>query len=186
MSQFRSDCWCSLRSWVCGPIVSHCPFYLMLPLSVSWSDLLLTFLLLGGISVLYGVSCSFFFLLYWGSNWGTCLKFSSRIGVSIGCLLRLFVNVLHSRFLLLSLKKLLKNVLFWLLPSNIKSLWTMSLRKYVQADADLGDTIAYSKLHYSQEYFNIYAYFLIFSYLPITSLVTGLPHPHHVLLQYND
>ena len=92
-----------------------------------------------------GCLAPFFFLLCQGSDQGNCLEFLSTIGVSIGCLRRIFVNILSSHFILLSIKIML-DLLFRLLPLNIKSLDTMTSRKYSRVDVDLGDAMASSKL----------------------------------------
>ena len=93
LSQSWSTFWCSLRAWVCVPLVSPCPFSQMLPLGVSWWGSLLIISLLSGSSLIWGLPCFFFFLIYQGSNWGTCIYFLSNIEVLIWCLLLIFVNV---------------------------------------------------------------------------------------------
>ena len=123
------------------------PISQMLSLGVSWWGSLFLSSLIGEISVIFGLSCSFFFLLDRGSDQGTCVEFLSTIGVSFGCLLRIFVNFLPSRSLLLSLKIMLVNNQFLLLPSNIKSLGIMTSRKYSRVDIYLDDTMVFSKLH---------------------------------------
>ena len=101
----------------------------------------LPFFLLGGRSVLWGLSCSLFLVDLWDSDWGTCLEFLSTIRVSIRYLLLISVNTLPSSFLLLSNKIMLENTLFQLLPSNVESLGTMNSRRYGRVDVDISDTM---------------------------------------------
>ena len=141
------DCWCSLGVWGCGSLVSPSPLSLMLLLCVYWWGSLLIFSLLDESSVLWGVYFSFF-ILAWSGFWLGCLyQIFVWLGFRLGYLPWIFVNDLPSHFLLLSPKIMLENSLFWLLPSNIKSLGTMTSRKYGRVDVDLGDTMASSKLH---------------------------------------
>ena len=67
-----------------------------------------------------------------------------------GYLSQIFVNDLPSRYLLLYLKIVLETSLFWLLPSNIKSLGTMTSRKYGQSDVYISDTMVSSKIYWSR------------------------------------
>ena len=89
----------------------------------------------------------YFFLLDWGSDRGTGLKFLSTIGVLIRYLFRIFVNYLLSYFLLLYF---LNNVReHTISTSSLKclNLRTMISRKYGQVDVDIGDAMASLKLN---------------------------------------
>ena len=90
---------------------------------------------------------SSFFLLDRVSDQGASLKFSLTIVVLIGYLLRICINTLPSHSLLLSLKIILDNTLFRILPSNVESLGTITSRKYDRVYVYLGDVMASLKLH---------------------------------------
>ena len=61
----------------------------------------------------------------------------------------------------------------------------MTSKKYDRVYIDLSDIMASSNLHQSWDYFKICVYLLICLHVTSTNLVTGLPHPQHIRLQYN-
>ena len=145
--RFWYYCRCSLNEWVCGSLVSHLPFPWMFPLGVSWwVSYFLFFPTWWELCTFGSALLRLLFLFDQGSDQGTCSDFFWSEFRS-GYLSRIFVHDLPSHSLLLSLKIMMENSLFSLLPLNIKSLATITSRKYSLVDVDLDKKMASSKLH---------------------------------------